>query len=130
MYFFVALHESGLVQVFGRRQRRSNHMLRRSLGTIDSAAEKRQGTKSRRWVVRWRCRGRYGDSRSANHSRAAALWHLGQCRLRQELLYFCGGSTGESSARTPMTPTIRQRSMIFSMDVPDFTMQSRHRRLG
>jgi hypothetical protein len=62
--------------------------------------------------------GNSSASRSANHSRAAALWHFGQCRLRQELLYFCGGSTGESSARTPMTPTIRQRSMIFSMDVP------------
>ena len=32
-----------------------NHVLRRP------AAEKRQGTKSRRWVVRRRCRGRYGD---------------------------------------------------------------------
>jgi hypothetical protein len=43
------------VQVFGRRQRRSNHALRRP------ASEKRQGTKSRRWVVRRRWRGRYGD---------------------------------------------------------------------
>jgi hypothetical protein len=38
-----ALHESGSVQVFGRRQRRSNHALWRP------ASEKRQGTKSRRW---------------------------------------------------------------------------------
>src|SRR5271167_2921788 len=43
------------VQVFGRRQRRSNHALRRP------ASEKRQGTKSRRWVVRRRWCGRYGD---------------------------------------------------------------------
>jgi hypothetical protein len=33
-------------------------------------------------------------------------------------IYFGGGSTGESSARAPMTPIIRQRSMIFSIDVP------------
>src|SRR5712692_9663483 len=38
---FAAVHESGSVQVFGRRQRRSNHALRRP------ASEKRQGTKSR-----------------------------------------------------------------------------------
>jgi hypothetical protein len=38
------------VQVFGRRQRRSHHALWRL------AAEKRQGTKSRREVVRWQCR--------------------------------------------------------------------------
>jgi hypothetical protein len=49
------MHESGIVQVYRRWQRRSNHMLRRP------AAEKRQGTKSRRWVVRRRYRGRYGD---------------------------------------------------------------------
>src|SRR5271166_3239059 len=50
-----ALHESAPVQVFGRRQRRSNGALRRP------ASEKRQGTKSRREVVRRLCRGRYGD---------------------------------------------------------------------
>src|SRR6516162_7573330 len=38
---FAAVHESGSVQVFGRRQRRSNHTLWRP------ASEKRQGTKSR-----------------------------------------------------------------------------------
>jgi len=52
---FAAVHESAVVQVFGRRQRRSSHTLRRP------ASEKRQGTKSRRRVVRRRCRGRYGD---------------------------------------------------------------------
>jgi hypothetical protein len=41
---------AGIVQVFGRRQRRSHHALWRL------AAEKRQGTKSRREVVRWQCR--------------------------------------------------------------------------
>ena len=46
---------SGNVQVFGRRQRRSNHALRRP------ASEKRQGTKSRRRVVLRPGRGRYGD---------------------------------------------------------------------
>ena len=51
---FAALHESGFVQVFGRRQRRSNHTLWRP------ASEKCQGTKSRRERV-WRCRGHYGD---------------------------------------------------------------------
>ena len=49
------MHESGFVQVFGRRQRRSNHALRRP------ASEKRQGTKSRRRVVLRPGRGRYGD---------------------------------------------------------------------
>jgi len=38
------------VQVFGRRQARSIHALRRP------AAEKRQGTKSRREVLRRQCR--------------------------------------------------------------------------
>jgi hypothetical protein len=37
---------TGYVQVFGRRQRRSRHTLRRP------AAEKRQGTKSRREMAR------------------------------------------------------------------------------
>src|SRR5260370_31428948 len=46
---------SCLVQVFGRRQRRSHHTPRRP------ASEKRQGTKSRREVVRRWCRGLYGD---------------------------------------------------------------------
>jgi hypothetical protein len=52
---------TALEQVFGRRQRRSNHALRRP------AAEKRQGTKSRREAVRRACRRRavprerYGD---------------------------------------------------------------------
>src|SRR6516165_1536750 len=32
--------------------------------------------------------------------------------------YFCEGNTGKSSARTPMVPTIRQKRMIFSIDVP------------
>jgi hypothetical protein len=41
---------AGPVQVFGRRQRRSNHALRRP------ASENRQGTKSRREVVRRQCR--------------------------------------------------------------------------
>ena len=55
---------AGYVQVFGRRQRRSIHALRRP------ASEKRQGTKSRREVVRRRCRRRsvpqkgYGDLRT------------------------------------------------------------------
>jgi hypothetical protein len=43
------------VQVFGRRRRRFDHTLRRP------ASEKRQGTKSRRRVVRRRCRGRSVD---------------------------------------------------------------------
>jgi hypothetical protein len=43
---FAAVHESGSVQVFGRRQRRSNHAL------WGPASEKRQGTKSRREGVR------------------------------------------------------------------------------
>jgi hypothetical protein len=55
---FVAAHGSGPVQVFGRRQRRSNHAL------IRPASEKRQGTKSRRWVVRRRCRGLWGFGRA------------------------------------------------------------------
>jgi hypothetical protein len=46
---------SGIGQVFGRRQRLSDHALRRP------AAEKRQGTKSQRWVVRQRCGEPYGD---------------------------------------------------------------------
>ena len=46
---------AAFVQVFGRRQRRSNHALRRP------ASEKRQGTKSRRRVVLRPGRGRYGD---------------------------------------------------------------------
>ena len=33
-------------------------------------------------------------------------------------VYLCGGSTGESSARMPMSPTFRQRSMIFSNGCP------------
>ena len=41
---------SPFVQVFGRRQRRSDHTLRQP------ASEKRQGTESRREVVRRRCR--------------------------------------------------------------------------
>jgi hypothetical protein len=47
---FVAVHESGGVQVFGRRQRRSHDAL------WWPASEKRQGTKSRREVVLRRCR--------------------------------------------------------------------------
>jgi hypothetical protein len=42
MPFLQHLHKSGFVQVFGRRQLRSRRALRRP------AAEKRQGTKSRR----------------------------------------------------------------------------------
>jgi hypothetical protein len=48
----VAVHESGYVQVFGRRDDETIHALRRP------ASEKRQGTKSRREVVRRRCRRR------------------------------------------------------------------------
>jgi hypothetical protein len=51
---FAAVHMSLPVQVFGRRQRRSNHALMRP------ASEKRQGTKSRS-VVHRRCGGLYGD---------------------------------------------------------------------
>jgi hypothetical protein len=47
---------SGAVQVFGRRQRRSNHTLRRP------ASEKRQGTKSREVGLGRPChRLSYGD---------------------------------------------------------------------
>jgi hypothetical protein len=54
--FFAALHESGFVQVFGRRQRRAIHALRRP------AFEKRQGTKSREIRSVGLCRGlSYGD---------------------------------------------------------------------
>ena len=59
MIYFAVYREthgmSGFVQVFGRRQRRSDHALRRP------ASEKRQGTKSRRRMGRRRSRGRYGD---------------------------------------------------------------------
>lgn len=51
---FAAAHESGVVQVFGRRHDEAIHALRRP------ASEKRQGTKSRE-VGHWRYRGRYGD---------------------------------------------------------------------
>jgi hypothetical protein len=54
--YIAALHKSAYVQVFGRRQRRSNHSLRRP------ASEKRQGTKSRGGVVRRRRRRRYGKA--------------------------------------------------------------------
>jgi hypothetical protein len=60
---FAALHESGYVQVFGRRQRQSNCALRRP------ASEKRQGTKSRGGVVRRRRRGRYGDLAARSDAR-------------------------------------------------------------
>ena len=53
--FFAAVHESGDVQVFGRRHDGTMHALRRP------ASEKRQGTKSRRRVVLRPGRGRYGD---------------------------------------------------------------------
>lgn len=46
------------VQVFGRRHDEAIGGLKRP------ATEKRQGTKSR-WVMRWRCRGRYGDLAAA-----------------------------------------------------------------
>jgi hypothetical protein len=49
---------SPLVKVFGRRDGRSIHALRRP------AAEKRQGTKSLE-VGHWWCNGRYGDLMAA-----------------------------------------------------------------
>jgi hypothetical protein len=56
MLLFAAVHESAPVQVFGRRQRRSNHALRRP------ASEKRQGTKSREGALGRPCRAlSYGD---------------------------------------------------------------------
>jgi hypothetical protein len=55
------------VQVFGRRQWRSHNTLRRP------ASEKRQGTKSRREVVRQRCRGRYGDLTTGRELKAGRL---------------------------------------------------------
>ena len=51
-FFLLHLLTSAFVQVFGRRRRLSNHALRRP------ASEKRQGTKSRREMVRRRCRRR------------------------------------------------------------------------
>src|SRR5271166_3434123 len=51
---FAAVHMSAPVQVFGRRQRRSNHAL------IRQASEKRQGTKSRQRVCGGSAAG-YGD---------------------------------------------------------------------
>jgi hypothetical protein len=49
-----AVHESLVVQVFGRRHDETIHALGRP------ASEKRQGTKSR-WVKHGRCSGLYGD---------------------------------------------------------------------
>ena len=46
---------SGSVQVFERRHLRTIDAL------VRPAFEKRQGTKSRRELVRGQCRGRYGD---------------------------------------------------------------------
>jgi hypothetical protein len=69
-YFAVHWETHGMsppVQVFGRRQRRSNHALRRP------ASEKRQGTKSRRRVVLRSGRGRYGDLATGRDLQARRL---------------------------------------------------------
>jgi hypothetical protein len=80
---FAAVHQSGYVQVFGRRQRRSDHTLRQP------ASEKRQGTKSRREVVRRRRRRGvvpqkgYGDLVAGRDFRrfGAAVWLEQGCNL-------------------------------------------------
>jgi hypothetical protein len=51
---FAAVHESGVVQVFGRRHEEAIHALRRP------ASEKRQCTKSREYGTR-QCSECYGD---------------------------------------------------------------------
>jgi hypothetical protein len=56
----------GIVQVFGRRQRRSDRTLRWP------ASEKRQGTKSRREVVLRQCRKLTGAPRAL-----MGIWALG-----------------------------------------------------
>jgi hypothetical protein len=56
--WFGAVHESVLVQVFGRRNAEAVHAPWRP------ASEKRQGRKSR-WVGRRRCSGLYGDLAAA-----------------------------------------------------------------
>jgi hypothetical protein len=53
------------VQVFSRRRRKTFHALMRP------AAEKRQCTKSRREVVRWRCRGLWGLYEHCEHAKLA-----------------------------------------------------------
>src|SRR5258708_19769999 len=58
MMLFAAVHESVVVQVFGRRNAKIIHALWRP------ASEKRQGTKSR-GVGHRRCSGRYGDLAAA-----------------------------------------------------------------
>jgi hypothetical protein len=63
------------VQVFGRRSAKPLHARRRP------AAEKRQGTKSRREVVRQRCYGLYADfatGRDLNTGRLEAAIRLGR----------------------------------------------------
>ena len=61
-----AVHESAIVQVFGRRHRRSDRTL------CCPASEKRQGTKSRREVVLRQCRKLTGAPRAL-----MGIWTLG-----------------------------------------------------
>jgi hypothetical protein len=65
---FVAVHESGSVQVFGCRRHETIHTLGQP------ASEKRQGTKSR-GVGHRRCSGRYGDYMSGGTVKPA-FWAL------------------------------------------------------
>ena len=64
--FFAALHKSGSVQVFGRRQRSSNHALRSHGG------RKHQGAESRQEALLRQCRKLAGAPRAL-----MGIWTLG-----------------------------------------------------
>jgi hypothetical protein len=89
---FAAVHESPVVQVFGRRQHET-------LGMLSwPASKKRQGTKSRE-VGRRRCSGRYGDLMAALSSMVDVT--LPECgrRITAARLEACNGHLGKRSER-------------------------------
>src|SRR6266702_1091895 len=55
--------------------------------------------------------GNSSASRSASHSFAAAPWHFGQCRLRQELYAMCVCAHFSQRATCPPRAAVRQLSM-------------------
>jgi hypothetical protein len=114
-----------LCKVFGRRRRQSNHAHRRS------AAEKRQGTKSRRRVVRRQGRGLWGFSQGRAACDAARigaqlkLYGLGWWRGAEDFsIKYCGAFVADAAAhdmrclRRPATVALA----LFTYITPLWTM--------
>src|ERR1700680_5209736 len=75
--------------------------------------------------------GRRSASRAASHSLAAALWHFGQCRLRQLLYEIWVCAHFSQRATWPPSAAVRQRSIaLMTFNWPRMTWLALARRHG